>query len=345
MTTPRSPLGYFWGDDQYALDGAAAELGRRIAGQDGPAPVFWRARGDATTAAAIAERVGTGTLFGGGTLAVIEGPGPLVRSRADRDALLAALPAVAPGNGLAFLEVTGERRPERRSAALREVEAAVAAAGGDVRQLIAPSEGRMARWIADRAAERQIRLEPAAAELLARKLGAFVREGDVDRSGQSRLAVAELDKLAVYRLDEPVRREDVEALVADATPGSLWALADAVGGRRVREAATLVELVLGARPEPVVLTVLHRRVRELLIMADGREREVPLQTIARAMKLKEYPARKLWEQAAGWEPVELEAALDGLLDLDAALKGDGATDARRRRLAFDLWLAEHVARR
>ena len=344
MTAPRAPLAYLWGDDQYSLDAAAAELGRRTAGPGGPALTRWRARGDATTIPAIAERVGTATLFGGGTLAMIDGPGPLVRSRADRDALLAALGVVAPGNALVFLEVTAERRPERRPAGLRELEAAVAARGGEVRQLVAPAEGQMARWIADRAAERGIRLEAAAAELLARKVGAFVREGDIDRSGQGRLAVAELEKLAVYRLDEPVRREDVEALVVDAVPGSLWALADAVGGRRVREAATLVERVLAARPEPVVLTVLHRRVRELLLMADGRGRGEPLQAVARLMKLKEYPARKLWEQAAAWEPAELDAALDGLLDLDAALKGDGGTDARRRRLAFDLWLAERVAR-
>lgn len=345
MTAAAALLGDFWGDDQYALDAAAAELGRRAAGQDAPALTRWRVRGDATTVATIAERIATATLFGGGTLAVIDGPGPLVRSRADRDTLLAALGTVAPGNAIAFLEVTAERRPDRRPAGLRELEAAVAAAGGTVGQLVAPAEGQMARWIAARAEERGVRLEPAAAELLARKVGAFVREGDVDRSGQGWLAVAELEKLAVYRLDEPIRREDVEALVVDAVPGSLWALADAVGGRRVREAATLVERVLAARPEPVVLTMLHRRVRELLLMVDGRERGEPLPAIARGMKLKEYPARKLWEQAAAWEPVELEAALDGLLDLDAALKGDGGTDVRRRRLAFDLWLAERVARR
>ena len=344
MTTPIVPLGYFWGDDGYALDAAATELGRHVAGPDGPSLDRWRVRGDAAAVATIAERVATATLFGGGTLAVIDGPGPLVRSRADRDALVATFGAVAPGNALVFLEVTGERRPERRPAGLRELESAVAAVGGTVSQLVAPAEGQMARWILQRAGERGIRLEPAAAELLARKVGAFVREGDVDRSGQGRLAVAELEKLALYRLEAPVGPEDVEALVPDAVPGSLWALADAVGGRRVREAVTLVERVLASRPEPVVLTVLYRRVRELLLVADARERGESLVAIARAMKLKEYPARKLWEQSTAWQPAELEAALEGLLDLDAALKGDGRTSARRRRLAFDLWLAERVGR-
>jgi hypothetical protein len=62
------------------------------------------------------------------------------------------------------------------------------------------------------------------------------------------------------------------------------------------------------------------------------------------LKLKEYPARKLWEQAHGWRPDELDTALEGLLDLDATLKGEAAADGRRRRLAFLLWIAEHVAR-
>ncbi|MCU0483532.1 MAG: hypothetical protein MUC54_04565 [Chloroflexi bacterium] len=352
--TGTAPLGYYWGDDGYALDAAAVELGRRVAGAGtagadaadaGTAgPTRWRVAGDQATATAIAERVATSTLFGGGVLVVVDGPGPLVRSRADREATLAVLGTVAPGNALVFLEVTSERRPDRRPASLRELETAVAAAGGDVRHMAAPAEGQMARWILERAGERGIALEPAAAELLARKVGAFVREGDVDRSGQGRLAVAELEKLGLYRPGETVRREDVEGLVADAVPGSLWALADAVGGRRVREAANLVELVLAARPEPVVLTVLHRRIRELILVVDGRARGEPLPAIARAMKLKEYPARKLWEQAATWTPDELDGALEGLLELDGVLKGDGATSARRRRLAFDLWLAEHLGR-
>jgi len=344
VSASSAPLGYYWGDDGYGLDAAAAELGRRVAGGDGTPPTRWRVRGDATTVAAVVERVATATLFGGGVLAVVEGPGPLVLARAERDALLAALGTVAPGNALAFLETTAERRPERRAAALREIESAVAAAGGEARHLAAPAEWQMARWILERAGERAVQLEPSAAELLARKVGAFVREGDVDRSGQGRLAVAELEKLALYCPGTVVRREDVEALVPDAVPGSLWALADAVGGRRTREAAALVELVLAARPEPVVLTVLHRRVRELIQVAEARRRGDPLPALARAMKLKEYPARKLWEQAATWQPSELEAALEGLLELDAVLKGDGATSVRRRRLAFDLWLAERVAR-
>ncbi len=337
----RAPLGYFYGDDGYGLEAAALALGRDAAA-GGPALTPWRVSGSVVRVADIAERVATATMFGGGTLVVVEEPAPLLRARGERDALLATLGAVAPGNALVFLEPT--EGSTRRPRSLEELAAAVGANGGEVRQLVAPKESVMARWIGERAVERRIPIEPAAADLLARRVGAFVREGDVDRRRQGQLAVAELEKLALYRLDAPIRREDVEALVVDAVPGSTWALLDAVGSRRIREAADLVERVLAATPEPVVLSVLHRRVRELISVLDAQVRGESVQDAARALKLKEYPARKLWEQAHAWRPDELDAALDGLLELDATLKGEAASDARRRRLAFLVWIAERAAR-
>ncbi len=342
VSTPaRPPLGYFYGDDGYGLEAAALALGRDAAA-GGPALTPWRVAGSGIRVADVAERVATATMFGGGTLVVVEEPAPLLRARGERDALLATLGAVAPGNALVFLEPTDGST--RRARSLEELAAAVGAIGGEVRQLIAPKENGMARWIGERAAERRIPIEPAAADLLARRVGAFVREGDIDRRRQGQLAVAELEKLALYRLDAPIRREDVDALVVDAIPGSTWALLDAVGSRRTREAADLVERVLAASPEPVVLSVLHRRVRELISVRDAQVRGESIQDAARELKLKEYPARKLWEQARAWRPDELDAALEGLLELDAALKGEAASDSRRRRLAFLVWIAERAAR-
>ncbi len=338
---PRAPLGYFWGDDGYGLEVAAAAVGRDVAA-DGPPLAPWHVSGASTRVGEIAEHVSTATFFGGGTLVVVEDPAPLVRARADRDALLATLGTVASGNALVFLEPTDGS--QRRARALEELASAVSAAGGHVRQLVAPKEGGMARWIGERAAERRITIEPAAADLLARRVGGFVREGDVDRRRQGQLAVAELEKLALYRLEAPIRRDDVEALVADAVPGSSWALLDAVGARRTRDAADLLDRVLATTPEPVVLTILHRRIRDLIAVLDAQSRGESIQDAARAMKLKEYPARKLWEHARAWRADELDAALEGLLELDATLKGEGAADARRRRLAFLVWLAERAAR-
>ena len=58
-----------------------------------------------------------------------------------------------------------------------------------------------------------------------------VKDRDVDRRRMSELANAELEKLALYRPGGTVTNDDIEALVAEAVPGSTWAFLDALGSR------------------------------------------------------------------------------------------------------------------
>jgi DNA polymerase III delta subunit len=190
-----------------------------------------------------------------------------------------------------------------------------------------------------------MRLERGAAAALAERVGAFVREGDIDRRRQGQLAVQELDKLALYRLGEPVTADDVRALVAEAVPASTWALLDAIAFRKMADAADLLERVLDVTPEPVVLIQLHRRLRELIEVADLVTTGTPIRDLPRVLKLHPFRAETLARQAAAWTLDELEKALDGLLELDATVKGAGQAmgTERSRRLAFTLWLATSVA--
>ena len=101
--TPTAPLAYFFGDDVFSIERAAAAFGRRVSG-DGPPLQRWLAAGPATSAAAIGGARRDRRPFGGGTLAVVSDPAPLIRSKAGRDALAAVFPSVAPGNALVFLD-------------------------------------------------------------------------------------------------------------------------------------------------------------------------------------------------------------------------------------------------
>ena len=65
----------------------------------------------------------------------------------------------------------------------------------------------------------------------------------------------------------------------------------------------------------------------------------------RTLKLNPYGAEKLADQARAWTLPELDEALAGLLELDAALKGREAGGDLRRRAAVSLWIAEKVRRR
>jgi len=338
---PTAPLGYYWGEDSYGVARGPDGLAARLAG-DGPPPERVRLTGASTTADEIAERVATATLFGDGTLVIVSEPAPLVETRPLAARLSEAMATIVDGNGLAFLDMVDGTA--RRPASLQTLRKAVAEAGGEVREYKAPTEAGMARWIADRARERGIDISGPATQALAERIGGFVREKDVDRRRQGELAVAELEKLAIYRLDAQIRPEDVKVLVAEAVPGSTFALLDAVGLRRAAEAAALADR-LDEVPSPLLVFHLHRRLRELIGAADLLASGTRPAELVRALKVHPYVAEKLARQARLWTLPELEAALAGLLELDAALKGRDGGGETGRRSAVSLWIADHVRAR
>jgi DNA polymerase-3 subunit delta len=347
------PIAYFWGDDAYGLEAAVEAVRNDPARFPAGAPERWRVRGEAGEAARtigeLHERLATGTLFGSGTMAILSNAGPLVRRGEDRDALLAAIGLLAEGNGLVVAEETDSGKKDPPSKALSD---AVRAAGGEVRRFEAPREGALAAWLEARARERGIALGPGAAKELATRVGGFVREGDVDRRQQGRLAVTELEKLALRHAtgaagdgNGTVSVDDVRDLVAEAVPGSIWGFVDAVGMRQRARSLELLERLLEATPEPVLLAVLHRRIRELLEVADRLAAGETPGSLVRSMHLQPFRAETLARQARAWSIDELAAALEGLLELDALVKGVGGAVAGDAavRLAFDLWVADRVA--
>ncbi|HUQ43217.1 MAG TPA: DNA polymerase III subunit delta [Candidatus Limnocylindria bacterium] len=341
-----APLAYLWGDDAYGLD-AALDAFRNDANRfpDG-APERWRPdeRADpARLLGEIRERLATGSMFGAGSVAILRGVGVLTRSSEGKKAFLETLANVAPGNGLAIVDETRstDREPSSKvaSEAIREY-------GGAIVQVRAPREAGLSDWIAARAREREIAMGPGAAKGLATRVGGYVREGDVDRQQQGRTAVMHLEKLALLRIDaSPVTVEDVQALVPEVVPGSMWAFVDAVAMRQRSRALELLERLIETEPAPVLLAVLHRRIRELIEAQDRLERgEVP-GSLVRSMRLVPFRADTLIRQARGWTGPELDGALEGLVELDAQVKGVGgrrSTEARDR-LGFDLWITDRVA--
>ena len=343
-----SPLLYIWGDDELL----AQRLVRRFAGaleQELGSPLErWDLRADAVTASSDAaqlyERLATPAMFGGGTMAVVANPGALVRRNDTRDRVVETIGLMAPGHAVVFLEAS---KSNAKGPGPRRLADAVKAAGGTIRDAMAPRPTALAAWITEEARDRGLVLATGAARELADRLGARVTEGDVERRFLSRIASGELDKLALrHAIDEgPVSAEDVRALVAETTPASVWALSDAVGERRVDIAVTALERLLDATPEPVLLAVLHRRVVELLELGDRVAAGAKLPDAARAMGItSEYRAKTLAAQARKWTTDELTVALHGLVELDAMVKGAPSfeTDVAQRRLAFVLWVKDHA---
>ena len=136
-------IAYYRGDDGWSLDRAVDRSPGGSRRTRARGPTAGGSTGAETNAAAIGERVATAPLFGGGTVAVVVDPAPLLRAKADREALEAAIGTVAPGNALVFIE-QGDAGT-KRSAALQGLEAAVLKAGGEAGRSRRPRAGELAR--------------------------------------------------------------------------------------------------------------------------------------------------------------------------------------------------------
>jgi DNA polymerase III delta subunit len=339
---------FFWGDEELAAHRAVGRAIEQLAATSGGPVERVDVRGDRNQATTIIgqlhERLATQSMFGGGAMAVVSNVGALTVKGEDRDALIGLLRLIAPGNGLAVVEstATGAKEPGQK-----KLIDAIKSVGGEIKPFRAPKAGELAAWIDMEARERGVRLGQGAAKELAGRLGGFVVDNDADRRNQTRQAAHELDKLALYRPTEQVSVDDVRALVPEAVPGSVWALTDAVGLRDVGRTAVLLERLAGSTPEPVLLAVLHRRIRELIEVADHLASGAKEETLPRLLGLHPFRVQQLSNQARRWSVVELQAALDGLLHLDATVKGAPGHPGgeAHRRMGFTLWVADHVARR
>jgi DNA polymerase III delta subunit len=359
---PRPELAYFWGEDAWSIERAGRDFRAALEATAGQPYDVWRTSGDDDDASGetsgrrrdrvidgIAEHLAISPMFSAGTLVIVRQPGSLVREAAARERVIRIASDVAPGNALAFLDLSAAGGSGAAGQqALRDT---INALGGAVRDFPALSRERMESWITTRAKELDITFAPGAAHLLAERVGAYVREGDVDRRRMSELANGELEKLALYRPNGTVTREDVDALVTEAVPGSTWAFLDALGSRRSGEAATLLRRLLDeGTPMQVLTTQIHRRLRELVVVLDHVVVGTRPTDLVRELKLQPYRAQKLTEQARTWAQPDLDRALSELLELDMLSKGiavDGSPmtiSDDRAQLALIAWIGETVSR-
>jgi DNA polymerase III delta subunit len=357
------PLAYFWGEDAFLIERAERTYARRIA-PAGESMEVWRASldddageegGSASTARrraraldGIEERLGMAPLFSAGTLVVIRQPAGLLAEKQARERLLGLASSVPLGNALCVTDLTasGARGPAARGI-LRDT---IRDAGGVVQEFQAPAAGRLEPWLLERARELDIELQPAAARLLAERVGGHIRESDVDRRRRTELANGELEKLALYRPGGSISAEDVEALVSETIPGSAWAFLDAVGARAGAVAATLAERLLhDGTPLPVLVAQIHRRLRDLILVREHLDTGSTPSQIVKELKLQSFRAQKLSEQARNWSLSALESAMADLLALDLRSKGialDGSTlqvSGPIDALTVQTWIARHAA--
>ena len=131
----------------------------------------------------------------------------------------------------------------------------------------------------------------------------------------------EFDKLALYSGNRRITKKDLKEVFSGLPEVSLFALMDAVSGKDMRKALSLLgqQMKSGAYP-PLILSLLVRHVRQLwqakLLMAQGFRGK----DLGKPLELNPYIAEKLGKAAAGFTGEVLERAFLELADADYMMK-------------------------
>jgi len=184
--------------------------------------------------------------------------------------------------------------------------------GAQVSHFAEPDKSSLRPWIIKRVQEHQAAIEPDAAELLGRLVGADLRTLN-----------NEIEKLTLYVGNQrPIRRADVELLVPYQEESEDFGLAGAIGQRNSRKAYDQLRKLLDEGKHPMgILASIAAQVRGLLEVKDLAERGLSPAEIARLKGWRsDYAARMRMKEAANFSATRLEDILELLLEIDLNIK-------------------------
>lgn len=327
------------GDDRFqlarAVDRLAAEVG--VVERTGLVP---ERRPDERVLERASVEVASIPLFGGRHLVVLHQPLQAGGSAPALERLTRLVGELPDEAALALVEARGSRDVGKTPAPLSRLIDAVRGRGGRVEEHGAPRRRELGPWIVAHAASLGTVIEPRAATLLAERIGGAVWESDIERGEQTRIADSELRKLAIYAGERAIGVPDVEALVADSRPSSIFAITNAIERRERGGAADAVRRALDeGQPVLLIMATLQSRISDLIVTRDLLARRMPPEQIARRLgRPNMRAAERLAEAARRYSGSELEAMLRGLLAVDVQIK----TNAADPGAALSAWLGEHI---
>ncbi|MBM3130116.1 MAG: DNA polymerase III subunit delta [Chloroflexi bacterium] len=195
-----------------------------------------------------------------------------------------------------------------------------------VKEFSAPDLRSLPKWIAEHVKQKGGAIEPDAVNELVAHIG-----------NDLRLLDNEIEKLLTYRANQPIRGQDVRAVVASVTESSVFDLVDAIGRRETDKAMRLLHDQLSHNAAPIyLLAMITRQFRMLIQLRDLAERGKPLDQAAAQLKMHPFVAKKTAEQSRNFSLPQLEAIYQKLLDADIAIK----TGRSEPMLALDLLVVE-----
>ncbi len=326
------------GDDAYKIDRAVAAFGERAGVADLIVLAPDRTPDEALLQRASLEVASVG-LFGAHGVVLRQPLRAAGTSGSAADRLITLVEGIPDGAALALAELRPSRDLGRPPALCARLAAAVRAADGQVVSCPAPRRDELRGWVTAHASELGIEIRPPAAAALAQRVGG-VWENDVERSEQTRVADAELRKLAIAVEDRPIEVADVEALISDVRPPSVNAIANAIERRDGRKAAEALQRALD-EGEPVlkIMAAIENRLVDLIVARDLIARgATPAEMTKRLRPGNSAAAERTVSAARRYGGAELEAMLSGLFEADLALK----SNAMEPETALAAWFGEFV---
>jgi DNA polymerase III subunit delta len=212
------------------------------------------------------------------------------------------------------LVLVWEKGPDQQKLAAvpKSLQAAIAEAGGTVRDTSPPGQARQrGAWLADQATEAGVRLDREARTLLERSLGE-----DVGRVG----AVLRLLG-GTYGTDHTLSAAEVEPYLGEAGSVAPWDLTDAIDRGDVVVAIDCLHRLLGAgeRNAVALLYTLHTHYHRMLAL-DGSG-VTDEKSAAERLGTAPYPAKKAMAQVRRLGPDGIARAIELLADADLDVRG------------------------
>lgn len=148
----------------------------------------------------------------------------------------------------------------------------------------------------------------------------------------------EIDKLCLYAQGRRIEEADVRLLVSQAREANIFAMVDAIVGRKLAVASRLLHQLLAEGAAPAYLLVMITRQFRLLVQAkELSPLGLPAAELAARIGLSaQYLLERVLEQARGYSLEQLKVIYHRLLDTDLAIK----RGRLKGELAIELLLAE-----
>ncbi len=320
-------LHVYYGADDFRIAEALAELRRSLAGDDLLETNTTVLAGRGLTAPVLTQHAAAAPFFGSTRLVIVEGLLYAAgNGRAVADAwreFVDALPGLPASNHLVLTDPTLRRRDQRdpsigRSPLLRLLRQVP---GADIKEFAGlrtwERNGRseVGDWLAARATERGIAIEPDAINSLVALLGANLRA-----------LAQELDKLAAYTVASGGRAiavDQVKLMTPLAREESVFEIVDAIVEGRAAQALRLVRRVLtdGSIAPGYLQVMVARQLRHLVRATELLEGRASEQEIADATGVRSgFPLTKLIRQARRTTRATVESNLRALEMADYSVK-------------------------